>query len=201
MWVNLRCRSGSIPAGSLTDLAEAVLAACTQEVPDAFNYGLNNRKIVYHAYPGCYPPTPAVDWEHYNGEPIQVNGRALVLKDKPELHDLVVGAVVVATGFDPYEPRRGEYGYEEIPEVTTLPKFIRHLAMNQGAGALTWNGHPVRHIGLVHCVGSREMDGIDEPHEDGQVNAYCSRVCCTATLHLAAELHEKFPEIKILDFL
>ena len=194
--VQIKQHSRGVP----DDMAEAVLAACTQKVPDEFNYGLGSRKIVYRAYPGCYPPTPAVDWENYNGEPIQVNGNSLVLTDEPESHDLVVGAIVVATGFDPYEPRRGEYGYGEIPEVTTLPQFIRYLALTKGASELTWNGRPVQNIALIHCVGSREIDGIDEPHADGQVNAYCSRVCCTATLHLAAELHEKFPKVKILDF-
>ena len=54
-------------------------------------------------------------------------------------------------------------------------------------------------MALIHCVGSREIDGIDEPHEDGQVNNYCSRVCCTATLHMASELHERFPELNVYD--
>jgi heterodisulfide reductase subunit A len=179
---------------------EALMSACSQEVPDEFNYGLTNRKVIYRAYPGCYPPTPAVDWKNYDRKPIRVDGKSIVLDNEPQSFDLFVGAIVVATGFDPYEPRTGEYGYGEIREVTTLPQFIRYLALNEDAHELRWNGRPVRNIALIHCVGSRELDGVHEPHEDGKVNDYCSRVCCTATLHMALELKHRFPSVNIFDF-
>ncbi len=179
--------------GVSDEMAEALLAACTQETPDAFNYGLTQRKVIYQPYKGCYPPTPAVDWEHYDGQPIQVNGKPVVLKDEPQVHQLTAGAIVLATGFDPYEPRLGEYGYGEIPEVVTLPQLIRILAQVPDGESLIWNGHPVRDVALIHCVGSREIDGIHEPQADGQVNNYCSRVCCTASLHTAVELRKRFP--------
>ena len=179
-----------------TDAAE-IIAACTQAVPDEYNYGLTTRKLVYRAYPGCYPATPAVDWANYNGEPINLNGKSVTLKNEPKTFDLTVGAIVVATGFNPYEPRQGEFGYGEIPEVVTLPQLIRHLALTKGDDKLVWNGREVRDIALIHCVGSREIDGIHEPHEDGQVNNYCSRVCCTANLHMASELRDRFPDVNI----
>jgi heterodisulfide reductase subunit A len=177
--------------------AEALMASCTQEVPDEFNYGLTNRKVIYRSYPGCFPATPAVDWENYNGEPIFVNGESITLQNQPKTFDLHVGAVVLATGFDPYEPRQGEFGYCVVPQVVTLPQFIRHMALTQGDGNLTWRGQPVRNIAFIHCVGSREIDGIHEPQEDGQVNDYCSRVCCTASLHLETELRENFPSVNV----
>ncbi len=183
--------------GVSDDNAEAIMAACTQEVPDEFNYGLTNRKVIYRSYPGCYPASPAVDWKNYNGEPISVNGEAIPLKNEPKTFNLKVGAVVLATGFDPYEPRQGEFGYGEVSQVVTLPQFIRHMALTKGSGKLSWNGQPVRNMAFIHCVGSRHIDGIDEPQEDGQVNDYCSRVCCTATLHLASELREHFPDVNV----
>ncbi|MBL7163744.1 MAG: CoB--CoM heterodisulfide reductase iron-sulfur subunit A family protein [Anaerolineales bacterium] len=185
--------------GVSDDMAEATMEACKQEVPDEFNYGLTTRKVIYHAYPGCYPASPAVDWENYDGEPLVVKGQPTVLYNELKTFDLTVGAIVVATGFNPYEPRQGEYGYGEIPEVVTLPQLIRHLALFGDGKKLEWNGHPVRDVALVHCVGSREIDGIHEPHEDGQVNDYCSRVCCTANLHMAAELREHYPEVNVFN--
>jgi heterodisulfide reductase subunit A len=126
------------------------------------------------------------------------------LKNVPKVFDLKVGAVIVATGFSPYEPRLGEFGYGELPQVITLPQFIRHMVITKGSihgdGQLTFNGKPVRRMAFIHCVGSREIDGIHEPHEDGKVNNYCSRVCCTATLHMAAEVREYFPEVHVYDF-
>jgi heterodisulfide reductase subunit A len=185
--------------GIRDDQAEDLIAACTQEVPDDYNYGLTNRKVIYRSYPGCYPNTPAVDWDNYNGNPIYLAGESIVLKNDPKSFELTVGAIVVATGFNPYEPRKGEYGYGEFPQVITLPQLIRYLAISGNSKQLTWNEHPVRDIALVHCVGSREIDGIHEPKEDGKVNDYCSRVCCTATLHMAVELRERFPDVNIYD--
>ena len=181
--------------GISDDNAEAIIAACTQEVPDEFNYGLTNRKVVYRSYPGCYPATPAVDWANYNGEPISVNGASITLMNDPKTFDLQVGAIVVATGFDPYEPRQGEFGFGELPQVVTLPQFIRYMAQNKECDELTWDGKKVRNLAFIHCVGSRHIDGIDEPQADGQVNDYCSRVCCTATLHMETELLQRFPEV------
>jgi len=179
--------------------AEALMSACTQEVPDEFNYGLTKRKVIYRSYPGCYPPNPAVDWAHYTGEPIGWDGKSVVLKNEPKTFSLKVGAVVAATGFDPYPPRQGEYGFGKLPEVITLPQLIRALADIKEGAPLVWNGHKVRNVALIHCVGSREIEGVDEPHEDGQVNNYCSRVCCTATLHVIEDILRRFPRINIFD--
>jgi heterodisulfide reductase subunit A len=179
--------------------ADLVMDACEQTVPDEHNYGLTERKVVYRAYPGCYPHSPAVDWENYDGSPIKVNGKDILLKNDPVKIPLHVGAIVVATGFDPYQPREGEFGFGKIPEVVTLPALIRHLSLMEDGEDLVWNDHPVRDIAMVHCVGSREIDGVHEPHEDGNVNDYCSRVCCTANLHMVNTLKERFPDLNIYD--
>ncbi|MEA1979114.1 MAG: CoB--CoM heterodisulfide reductase iron-sulfur subunit A family protein, partial [Chloroflexota bacterium] len=185
--------------GVSDDIAESAMAACTTEVPDEYNYGLTKRKVIYQKYPGCYPSSPAVDWKNYNGEELKINGKSIVLKNNPKTFDLEIGAIVIATGFNPYEPRPGEYGYGELPEVVTLPQFIRMLALNGKNKKLEWNGKPVRDIALIHCVGSRQVDGVHEPQPDGDVNNYCSRVCCTATLQVENEIKERFPDINLYD--
>ncbi|MEW6568158.1 MAG: CoB--CoM heterodisulfide reductase iron-sulfur subunit A family protein [Chloroflexota bacterium] len=182
-------------------LGEAAMQACTIEVPDEFNYGLTKRKVVYQAYPGCYPPTPAVDWAHCpNGcLDLEIDGRQIKLENQRKLFDIRVGAVVVATGFQPYAPQKGEYGYLEHPEVLTLPQFIRLLARIPKGQGLEWNGRRVRNIGFIHCVGSRQIEGVHPAQEDGRVNNYCSRVCCTATLQAINELRSRYPEVNIVD--
>ena len=181
------------------DIAEEAMAACTVEVPNEFDYGLTKRKAIYRAYDGCYPPAPAVDWDNYVDGCVRLDGQVLHLENRPKSFDLNVGAVVVATGFRPYEPYNGEYGYDLFPGVMTLPKFIRFLSLIDEEEELLCDGHPVRNIALIHCVGSRQLDGINEPQPDGQINNYCSRVCCTATLHVANDLRERFPDINIFD--
>ena len=53
---------------------------------------------------------------------------------------------------------------------------------------------------MIHCVGSRQTEGVDKPQPDGQINDYCSRVCCTATLRTANEIRERFPDVDVFDF-
>jgi heterodisulfide reductase subunit A len=181
--------------------AEAAMAACPVEVPDEFNYGLTMRKAIYRAYPGCHPRAPAIDWENCTlcGECRKVNGQGISLENKTETFEIKAGAVVVATGFNLYEPRRGEYGYGELPEVISLAKLVRLMALLGEGEQLKWNGRLVQNVALIHCVGSRQIEGIHEPQSDGQVNDYCSRVCCTATLHAVNELKERFPHVNVFD--
>jgi len=185
--------------GVSNENAEALMSACKQEIPDEFNYGLTQRKLIYKPHEGCYPATPAVDWSHYDGRPFDVGGGPIVLKDELREFNLNVGAIVVATGFDPYTPSKGEYSFDELPQVITLPQLIRHLALTKDGQPLQWNGRAVRDVALIHCVGSRQVDGVHQPQADGQVNNYCSRVCCTASLHMLDELHKRCPQLNIFD--
>lgn len=179
--------------------AQLLAQQLEQTVKNEFDFGLSKRKIIYQSYSGCYPDAPAVDWENYEGHPVSINGTPSELNDDKAVLDFSIGAIVLATGFDPYEPHKGEYGYDEIKEVMTLPKFIRLLGSLKEGEPLTWNGHQVRNVVLIHCVGSRQIDGINEPQPDGQVNNYCSRVCCTASVHTSTELRKRFPKINIFE--
>ena len=180
---------------------DAAITACPIEVPDEFNYGLTSRKAIYRAYPGCFPATAAIDWEHctHCDACQSIDGRGIDLINKPQEFEINVGAIVVATGFKLYEPQHGEFGYGELPEVITLAQLIRLMALTPDHAPLKWHDHPVRSLALIHCVGSRQVEGIHEPQPDGQVNNYCSRVCCTATLHAANDLRQRFPAVNVFD--
>ena len=87
-----------------------------------------------------------------------------------------VGTIVVATGFDSYEPEAGEFGYG-MEGVLTLPEF---MAIVDGSdGPLTYQGKRVRTIAYVYCVGNRQPAGGNE---------YCSKFCCSATVHASIKV-------------
>jgi heterodisulfide reductase subunit A len=110
------------------------------------------------------------------------------------------GAIVIATGFQPYRPKHGEYGFGEFEEVVTLPQFIRTLAETAPEDGLRFNGKSIRNIAMIHCVGSRQIPGIHEPDEHGNFNEYCSRTCCSSTLHAAQLVRERFPGTHVFEF-
>ncbi|MBA3021044.1 CoB--CoM heterodisulfide reductase iron-sulfur subunit A family protein [Propionicimonas sp.] len=96
-----------------------------------------------------------------------------------------VGSIIVATGFDSYAPDDGEFGYG-IDGVVTLPQF-KELVDASEVGKLTYNGRPVRSVGYVYCVGSRQEAGGNE---------YCSKFCCTAAIHASVLVNKLDPGIR-----
>ncbi|MBN1903484.1 MAG: CoB--CoM heterodisulfide reductase iron-sulfur subunit A family protein [Deltaproteobacteria bacterium] len=99
------------------------------------------------------------------------------------------GAIVIATGFHSYIPYQGEYGYREFPEVITLRELIRELAKNNETDEFfRINGRTIKNIAMIHCVGSRQVEGIHMPDQNGFINPNCSRTCCTGLLHSALEI-------------
>jgi heterodisulfide reductase subunit A len=181
-------------------LAEAA-AVCPVETENEYDYGLTTRKAVYRPYEGCYPSTPAIDWDNCNrcGRCADVV-EGIDLNADPTFIELTAGVIVAATGFEHYHPAPGEYGFESLPQVVTLPQLIRLMADQKAGGELRWQGKRIRHVAMIHCVGSRQIEGVHEPPEGQALNQYCSRVCCTATLQAANELKDNFPGTEVFDF-
>ncbi len=121
-----------------------------------------------------------------NAELIEKSGSAgrfeVKVRSGENTFSLKVGAIVAATGFDPYAPQPGEFGYG-LPSVVTLPQFNEILTASRGH--LRVNGRDIRSIIYIYCVGSRQAEG----------NTYCSRYCCTAGVHAAIQAHEIDPTI------
>ena len=108
------------------------------------------------------------------------------------------GAVVIATGFTPYNPRHGEYGFIVHPEVITLADLIKIMAESPNKGEyLEVNGRKIKSMAMIHCVGSRQVPGIHEPDDNGKIQENCSRICCTSLLHTAIDIKDKHPETAI----
>ncbi len=97
-----------------------------------------------------------------------------------------VGSIIVATGFDAYQPEVGEYGYG-IDGVVTLPEFKQMI--DASPGRLEFHGRPVESVVYIYCVGSREP--ADKP--DG--NQYCSRYCCAATVAASIQVSSRDAQV------
>ncbi len=88
-----------------------------------------------------------------------------------------VGAIVVATGWRPYDATKlGHLGYGASPDVVTGIEFEAMLA--KGAPTRPSNGAPVKNIAFVQCAGSRDPNHLP----------YCSSVCCTASIKQALQV-------------
>ncbi|MCW1734993.1 CoB--CoM heterodisulfide reductase iron-sulfur subunit A family protein [Anaerorudis cellulosivorans] len=106
--------------------------------------------------------------------------------DPMEIMELHVGSIVVATGYDHYLPKQGEYGFGTNETVITLPEF-KQLVDKSTSKSLEFKGKKINNIAYVYCVGSRQSEGE---------NTYCSRFCCTSVIHTAIEAKKKFKGIQ-----
>ena len=96
---------------------------------------------------------------------------ALLHGERDKEMDLDVGAVVLATGFDLYDPgAKSEYGYKRYPNVLSALEYERMLSASGptiGDVKRPSDGAHPKKVAFIQCVGSR-----DQEHE------YCSSVCC-----------------------
>jgi heterodisulfide reductase subunit A len=115
--------------------------ACTEKcpvvVPDAFNEGLGTRGAVYSYFAQGIPSTHTIDAAHCR----QLQGKkcgicakkcqaeAIDFEQKDRMLDIEVGAIVIAAGYDVFDPSRiSEYRYQELPNVVTAIEFERLLS-------------------------------------------------------------------------
>jgi heterodisulfide reductase subunit A len=178
---------GYIVPGANKEKLKQAIAECPDEIPDDFNFGLTKRKAIYKLYEDAHPDIPVIDKEAFNPQPefLEKYKDCIDLDQKTETLNFDVGAVLVCTGFDPYEPEEGEFGFNKINNVITLPQLKRLIEMNHGK--LEVNNQEIKNIAFIYCVGSRQTDGE---------NKYCSRFCCTSAIHTALLLRENYKHIR-----
>jgi heterodisulfide reductase subunit A len=104
-----------------------------------------------------------------------------------ETISLNVGAIIVTTGFDLYQPKPDEYGFG-LDGVVTLDEFENMIS--RADGKLERDGRPVRTVAFIYCVGSRQGAEVEN------ANLYCSRYCCNAAVHASNVAQRKFPGLR-----
>ncbi|MEW6349052.1 MAG: FAD-dependent oxidoreductase [Thermodesulfobacteriota bacterium] len=104
---------------------------------------------------------------------------------------LEASAVVVATGFEPYDPtEKGFWGYGQVEGVLTLKDLNVFLRNDDLAGFAGKCDQPLR-VAFLQCVGSR----------DRSIGAnYCSHYCCQSALRTALKLRSEFRDWDITVF-
>jgi heterodisulfide reductase subunit A2 len=108
-----------------------------------------------------------------------------------ETRALNVGSIIVATGFDHFDPGRETqmYGYYEYEDVLTLVDAEKMLKAKNFVRPST--GLPPQRICFIQCVGSRDRR---------LGNEYCSKVCCGVASKEAIEIKELLPGAKVFIF-
>jgi heterodisulfide reductase subunit A len=100
---------------------------------------------------------------------------------------LDVDAVIVATGFDPYDlSRRSEFAYGV--EKNVISGLDLEKAIKEKGSLTAAYGPGIKKIGFIQCVGSRDLS-IGK--------GYCSRVCCMYAAKLAKLIRSEMPDTEL----
>jgi len=171
---------------------------CPVEVPNEFDEKLGMRKAVYMPFPQAVPRVVTVDKDDCLDCGLcesMCQAGAVDLAQQPEEVNLNVGAIVIAVGFDLFDPSEiPAYGYGRYRNVITALELERLLCASGPTG-----GHLVRlsdgripkKIAFVQCVGSRDI-------RFG--NTYCSSICCKYSAKDAVLIKEHHPDAHVCVF-
>jgi len=165
-------------------------------VESAFDYNMGQVKA-------CYLPSPMALPYRYVMDPAIASGPegqkakeacpydAVDLEAAEETVELPVGAVVWATGWTPYPMKNLDtYGAGAFPNVISNVMMER-LAVREGptGGKILRpsDGQPPKKVVFVQCAGSRDINHL----------AYCSGICCLASIKQAGYVREQLPEASV----
>jgi len=169
------------------------------ELDSEYNFGLNKTKGAYLPFNMAFPARFVIAPE------VKGTADAQKIKDacpydavdfdmEAKTLDLQVGAVIWATGWEPYDARKiDNLGFGMYPNIITNMMMERLAAPNGptcGQILRPSDGKAPESVAFVQCAGSR-----DENHLP-----YCSYICCMASLKQATYVRELYPEAKIYIF-
>ena len=150
------------------------------EVPNLFDMNLGKRKSIYIPFPQAVPPVYVIDPELCLKLTKDVCGvcqkvcksEAIDFNQKPEIFDIQVGAIVVATGFDMLGEElshRWGYQYENVVSALEYERILCASGPFEGHVLRPSDHEEPEKIAFVQCAGSRDLhEGVP----------YCSSVCC-----------------------
>jgi quinone-modifying oxidoreductase subunit QmoA len=172
---------------------------CPVERDNPFNYGMDKTKAVYLPHTAAFPFRYAIDMSVCKGKECgkcveACKYGAIDLDMEERTVELKAGALVAATGWKPYDPKKIEtLGFESSPDVITNVMMERIAANNgptQGKITRPSDGKEAKRVVFVQCSGSR--DRLHLP--------FCSSVCCLASLKQAGYVRAQYEDAEITMF-
>jgi quinone-modifying oxidoreductase subunit QmoA len=173
--------------------------ACQTEIASEFDFGMKRIKGAYlpfeMAFPARYVIAPEIiGTPDANRVKEACKYDAVDLEMQAKTLNLKIGAVVWATGWQPYDAAKiDNLGFGQYPNIITNMMMERLASPNgptQGKILRPSDSREPQSVAFVQCAGSR-----DENHLP-----YCSYICCMASLKQAKYVRERYPDAKIYIF-
>ena len=165
--------------------------AVEAEFDSEYDYGMKKRKGAYLPFNMSYPQRYVID-PNMIGTPDADKAKdackygAIDLDMQESDTTLTVGAIIWATGWQPYDADKIQpYGHDRFDNVVSSVEFERMLdpfGPTGGKIVRPSDGKEAKNVAFIQCAGSRDRNHL----------RHCSRICCMATLKQTTYLREKF---------
>ncbi|MHC4696074.1 MAG: CoB--CoM heterodisulfide reductase iron-sulfur subunit A family protein [Planctomycetota bacterium] len=171
-------------------LDDSMTEQLTSERVNDFNMGMDKTKALYLPHDMAYPFVYVLDRDALSEDDAErlsevCPSGTIDLDMTEEEIEVEVGAVIVATGWQPYDATKlDNLGFGSYQNVITNVMMERLAARGGPTGGeiiRPSDSKKAENVAFVQCAGSR-----DENHLP-----YCSAVCCMASLKHARYLREK----------
>jgi heterodisulfide reductase subunit A len=199
--VKVRKKPRYVDIDTCTGCGLCTEACVVRKVPSEFDQGLSKRSAAYIPFPQAVPLRATID----PNKCLTLTGKkckqpcvaacgpeAIDFTQTEEIVDLEVGAIIVSTGFELWNPVQDQrYGYGRLDNVITALEFerISNASGPTGGHIVTKDGRKPRAVAILHCIGSR-----DENYQE-----FCSRVCCMYSLKFSHLIKEHLPETEVYE--
>ncbi len=148
---------------------------CPVELPDRYQQGMTTRKAIYKVAARAAPDAFVIDRGPYCDDCTKCvdvcPSHAIDLQERPRLLSIEVGAIILALGFQVYDPHElGELGYGRYPNVLHAMEYERLASRSgptEGQVIRPSDRQKPRSIAWLQCIGSRDQN-----------NTFCSSICC-----------------------
>ncbi|MCF2141041.1 MAG: CoB--CoM heterodisulfide reductase iron-sulfur subunit A family protein [Candidatus Lokiarchaeota archaeon] len=168
---------------------------CPATNPCGFDQGMKPQQAIYLAFSQAVPMRAQIDMDACikcgNCQNV-CELHAVNFDQKDTRFKVKVGGIIMATGWDEYEPEYGYLGYGKFENVITQLSLERMLAPNGpvvGHLHRPSDGKPPESVLFVQCVGSRDINR----------NVYCSSgVCCMVSIKNAKLVKSHDPSIEVV---
>lgn len=173
--------------------------ACQAEVPDDYNFGMSKTKGAYLPFEMAFPAKFVLSPQIIGTEDAikakeACKYDAIDLEMQAKSITLPVGAVVWATGWEPYDAHRidnlGFGQYDNIITNMMLERLASTSGPTQGKILRPSDGKAPASVAFAQCAGSRDENYLP----------YCSYICCMASLKHATYIREQYPDAKVYIF-
>jgi len=169
--------------------------ACATEVEDSFNLNMAKVKAIRLPHLNAWPKRFVFDRQAVSDDEAKKIaascGYDAIDLDATETSETIeVGAVVVATGWNPYPLEKLEDlggSLDDVIANVQMERLASPAGPTGGKILRPSNGEPPAKVAFVQCAGSRDLNHLP----------YCSGICCLASLKQATYVKDQLPDAEV----